>query len=259
MTYYKVLTHSWCSPIRGGAPITDGHFPILLPPVALDTGPQECAPGWNFTSTTKAALEIGGMWPDGWPSHLVEVEPIGEIIERGNKRRASQIKLLRELDMWEAITSFSRCFSPYEKEMAEAQYQWWLALGRPQWDVAQVESDLKKTLDIRALPWTLKRYKDVRGAWDARDVRDVRDVRDARAAWDAKAVRDARAAWDARDAWYTWSAQTALIYQFAALKKWVEAAPDKYTLGIRDAYHNGLAIALPIDSNTLGWAMVEAK
>ena len=72
---------------------------------------------------------------------------------------------------------------------------------------------------------------------------------DARAAWDAWA---ARAAWDARAAG---AAGAALSIYYSRLMAWMDGEPDQYTTGLRDAYANGLAIAIPVAKNTLGWAM----
>jgi len=62
------------------------------------------------------------------------------------------------------------------------------------------------------------------------------------------AERAARAARDARDA---------LIHFFALAKKWIPASPDMLTIGLRDAYVNGLEIVLPTEKDTLGYAMKE--
>lgn len=49
----------------------------------------------------------------------------------------------------------------------------------------------------------------------------------------------------------------------AALSAWAASragwttgdTPDRLTAGLRDAYHNGLAVAFPVGPETLGWAM----
>ena len=38
---------------------------------------------------------------------------------------------------------------------------------------------------------------------------------------------------------------------------WVDGDPLALTTGIREAYRNGLAIAVPVDSGVVGWAMVD--
>lgn len=49
MTYYKILTHDFCSPLQGGDPLWDGKtLPYELPKVEVDSGSQECSYGWNF-------------------------------------------------------------------------------------------------------------------------------------------------------------------------------------------------------------------
>jgi hypothetical protein len=67
-----------------------------------------------------------------------------------------------------------------------------------------------------------------------------------------------RAAWDARDAWDAWDARDArdaLIVEYAALQGWTDHDPLLLTTGLRDAYWNGLALAVPTGPNELGWAM----
>jgi len=43
--------------------------------------------------------------------------------------------------------------------------------------------------------------------------------------------------------------------EYAALRGWTQHDPLLLTAGLRDAYEHGLAVALPVDKNTLGWAM----
>jgi hypothetical protein len=46
-----------------------------------------------------------------------------------------------------------------------------------------------------------------------------------------------------------------LTVRFAALNGWIDHAPDFLSVGIRDAYAHGLAVAVPVAENVLGWAM----
>jgi len=48
-----------------------------------------------------------------------------------------------------------------------------------------------------------------------------------------------------------------LVWRYVSLRGWADGPSDKLTRGLRDAYSHGCAIALPVGSNTLGWAMVE--
>jgi hypothetical protein len=68
-------------------------------------------------------------------------------------------------------------------------------------------------------------------------------------AWAALNARNAWAAWNARNAW------DALAHRYAALKGWVDAPAEQYTVGIRDAYEHGLGIVVPVAPGVLGWAM----
>jgi hypothetical protein len=117
---------------------------------------------------------------------------------------------------------------------------------------------LGAALKARSLDWQLREFDTEKAAWAAWDARDAWDAwaawaawaaRDARAAWDAWAARDA---WDARDAWAAWDA---LTVSFAARSGWITHKHDLLSIGIRDAYRNGLAIAVPTGPNELGWAM----
>lgn len=98
---FKVFTHDLCSPIQGGSPIWDGSVPYELPQVPLDTSLEECASGWNYCSTSKQALLITGLWPNGKPSRVFTVKAMGRVIERGNKIRTDKLTVVSELsDDW---------------------------------------------------------------------------------------------------------------------------------------------------------------
>jgi hypothetical protein len=45
------------------------------------------------------------------------------------------------------------------------------------------------------------------------------------------------------------------MVSFAARSGWISYHHEHLAVGIRDAYRNGLAIALPVGKNELGWAM----
>lgn len=53
------------------------------------------------------------------------------------------------------------------------------------------------------------------------------------------------------------AAWAALTVNFASLNKWITQPSDLLTTGIRDAYLNGLEIAIPVAKDTLGFAMKE--
>jgi len=240
---YKCFTHDLRSPIQGGDPVWSGSLPYPLPRVAVDTSSSECAQGWNACGTAEDALRIGGFWPNGRPSRIFVVETDEPIIERGDKLRAATWTITQELGeepIEEAIRTLSRTwFGDMAEEMAVEQLAWRRALARPERKPDLVEQHLALALDVRGLPWKLRRFES---AWDARDARA------ARVAWDAWA---ARVAWDARDAR---DARDALTHFFAASKKWIKAPRDQYTVGIRDAYACGLEIAIPTGPGELGWA-----
>jgi len=140
------------------------------------------------------------MWRTGRPNVVLLVEPQGEVVERGDKCRASSLTLVRHADhseIREALERFSKPFGEHQSTMAEEQWLWWLALERPRRDRAMVEDRLRAALKARALDdWTIKEYDSARAAWDARAAWAAWDARDAWAAWDA---------WAARDAWDAWA------------------------------------------------------
>jgi pyochelin synthetase len=278
MTYWKILTHDFRSPIHGGEPLFDGKtFPFELPTVALDVSSTDCGAGWNYVRDIETGLKIAGMWPNGRPSSVFEVEPVGQAVDRDEKSRSEGLRLIRSAstsDVKAALVRFSAVFGKHADAMAEEQWKWYVALGRPQRDRDAAVAGLTAALAARSLDWTTKEFGDVRAvwaAWAAWDARDTWDAWDARDAWDAWAARAAWAAWDARDtwdawaardawdawdAWAAWAARAALIVQFSARSGWITCHHHDYlTTGIRDAYTNGLGIAVPTGPRELGWAM----
>jgi len=264
---YKVLTHDYRAPIRGGESLWDGGIlPFTLPTVDLDKGAAECSYGWNFCGDLHTALRIGGLWPTGRPSVALAVASVGASVKRGDKLRAESLELIRiipEDEIAAAIGILSQAFAPHAEPMADEQRAWRAALARPRRDAAAVEQGLRAALGARGLDWKLKRFEAARAAWDAwaaRDARDpwaARDARDPWAArdWAARAAWDAWAARDARDAWAAWAARAALTLGFASRQGWIKHEADLLTRGIRDAYSSGLDLVIPTGPSELGWAM----
>lgn len=246
---WKILTHDGRSPWQGGNPILNGPLPVTLPTVALDTGPNECAAGWNYVADIKTGWRIAGMWPTGYPSRVIAVEASKDAIERGTKRRASSLTLLREASRQEITDAFARFsvpFGTYAARLADEQFAWWQALGRPERNVAEVEAHLALALSARQLPWSLRRYKT------ARTARNAWDAWNDRTAWDAWATG---AAWAAGAAWDAGDAGAALTVLYARLMGWQDGEPYQYTVGIREAYRQGLDSAISVAPTVLGWAM----
>ncbi len=268
---WKVFTSDLCPPVQGGDPVWGGNLPATLPTVALDRSSEECSHGWNYCDELSKALRIAGLWSNGRPSRAFLVEAAADAIERGDKRRASSLTLLREateVEIEAAIVQLSAPFGQFTAGIVAEQMAWRAALARPRRDRAEIEKKLELALATRALPWTLKEFPTARDAWAARDARDAWDAWDARDAWAAWAAWDAWAAWAARDAWAAWAARAAraardaraaLTWWYAASQQWVAGDPAKYAIGVRDAYANGCAIALPTGPNELGWAMDDTR
>jgi len=220
---WKILTHDGCSPIQGGRSLLgNGAYPITLPRVPLDLGPAECAAGWNYTATLEEGWRIAGLWPTGRPARVVAVEASPDAIERGGKRRASALTLLREATDAEchaALRRLSLVFGEHAERMAQEQAAWLAALGRPRTDPHAIQQHLAVALSARGLSaWTLQRFDTARAAWDA---------------W---------AAWDALTTFY------------AAHKGWITTHTNLAS-GLREAYEAGLEIVIPTMNGVLGWTM----
>lgn len=277
---YKVLTHDYCSPIQGGKPIFDGKLPFTLPVVKVDSSEKECAAGWNACREIYTALQIGGLWPNGWPSKCYEVETEHPVVERGNKVRTVSwdlIRLVSESEIKVVVEELSEPFGKFQEEMVNEQMLWREALARSKKNEVKVERDLKEVLKVRRFSWKLKKHEDAQTVWDARTTWGARSVRGVWQDRDAQIARSAQNAWDAwnvwsswyaRSAWATWSfwndwnaqgarnARNALMVYYVARGKWIKCDKNILTVDIRDAYKNGLAIAIPTEKNVLGWAMV---
>ena len=268
-TAYKVLTHDLRQPIQGGEPVITGPLPFVLPRTKVDESTAACAAGWNACAKPEFALRIAGLWPNGRPSRLFRVETDEPVLERGDRLRAAAWTMVEEIaDVRPAVLAMSAPFGDMAEVMADEQMAWRVALARPGRDAPAVEVGLTAALNARKLPWTLKRFdsawdaRDARAAWDAWAARAAWYARGARDAWDARGARDARAARDAWDAWDAWdaldarAARDALTVFYAASRRWFSSPHDLLTVGIRDAYAAGLALAIPTGPNELGWAMM---
>jgi hypothetical protein len=259
---WKCLTHDLRPPIQGGEPLITGPLPVTLPVVEVDVSDTQCAKGWNACLLPQDALRITGLWPNGRPSRLFSCSTETDVVTVGDKTRAATWTIERECPEDEIRTYIiEMCrpwFSDLTEEMVDQQMSWRAALSRPFHKHETVVSGLKEALEVRELNWELKEFP---AAWAARDARAARDAWAAWAAWaawdarDARAARDAWAAWAAWAAWDARDARAALQHYYACRRGWIAADPLQYTIGIRDAYTNGLAIAIPTGTNELGWAM----
>lgn len=180
-----------------------------------------------YQRTLPGALKTTGYWFSGRPSRAFQVVGINARGNEEEKYAAQSFVLKRECEPSEikqAIRRNSATFGEFEDELANQQWLWYVALGRPERNREKVIQGLETALKVRDLSWKLEEFPT------------------ARAAWDARAARDARAA---------------LTVDFSSRNKWVDFDPLRLSLGLRDAYHNGLGIALPTGPDTLGWAMDE--
>ena len=140
MKGWKIFTHDYRSPIQCGAPVWDGSYPHVLPEVDLDTGPEECAAGWNFCRDMQTAAKIAGYWRSGRPSVICEVKADGSAISRGDKCRASSLTLLREASKGEILAAMGAPFGELGAVMAKEQWLWRVAFCREPEDVSLDQS-----------------------------------------------------------------------------------------------------------------------
>ncbi len=219
MNGWKILTSDLRPPLQGGEPIFDGKYPCQLPTVDCDQSTTECSYGWNFVRDIETGFKIAGLWRTGRPNAVIAVTANGDAVKRGNKCRSSSLNLVRAASPEEiqtALMRFSKCFGDHQQAMADEQWAWWQALQRPYHERDKVIDGLKSAIKARELNWTLKEFESARAARDARD---------------------------------------ALIVSFSARSGWISRKHDLLTVGIRDAYLNGLAIALPTGPDELGFVM----
>ncbi len=291
---FKILTHDWRAPLQGGDPLCDGVLPVTLPAVHLDTSENECGAtgGYHYSAELHCAASIAGFWKTGRPARCLVITAAPDAIQRGDKRRSSSVTLDRLCSDEEIQAAMRALVAPWAGKHADAlvakQWAWYVALGRPLHDEAQVEEELRRALDARGLKWSLKRYDsawnawnawnawDARNAWNAWNARNAWDAWNAWNAWNARNARNAWNAWNAWDAWNAWNAWdarnarnawnawnawnagTSLAVASSVQCGWLKGyRADQYTVGIRDAYHHGLAIALPTGKDELGWLMDE--
>ena len=289
---YKITTHDLRPPVQGGPPPHmvdpsdarklvpwDGRTPFTLPVETVDESNAECGRGWNACVDLATAIRIAGEWPSGRPAKAWKLAPVEghSVLARGDKLRSASWVIERPATVEEWHEARLQLYAPMAgdgltvEEIVTEVEAWSAALGRPAHDEAAVEAGLREALTSRRLGWKLHRYHDARAAWDARTAWDAWAALAARTAWDAWAARDARAAWaardaraawdawDARDAWAALAARTAwaaLVFFVAAKRNWVKHPPHLLTAGLRDAYTNGLAVALSVEVG-LGYAMKE--
>lgn len=265
---FKILLHDWSPPVQGGAPLLvcppvgPVSFPVVLPPVFLDTSSKNCGAGYNYCGTLAAAAKIAGFWRTGRPAKCLAVTASSDAIERSSKRRASSLILERLCTDEEIKEAMSELVSPwagsYATHLAWEQWLWYTALGRPEHDEKLVVAGLEAALQHRGLTsWRLKRFANAR---DARDARDAWTARDAWAAWDARDAWAARAAWAAWAARAAWDARDALTMNTAVGCGWLSSySADHLTFGIRTAYTSGLELAIPTGKYELGYAMAPTK
>lgn len=267
--FYKVFTHNLCSPIQGGKPVWNGALPFALPKVSVDTSLAECGAGWNMCLSPGTALSIAGLWPDGRPSRIFELEPTDTVYSRGLKSRTSSAIITRELTTPEiaaGVLEFSqRNLSPYADDMCRLQLLWRSSLQRPVCNKQAVAT----SLDNAWVGWRSKEVRNAREAqdmwkaWEGRDALAAREAQDMWTAWEARDMwkwtaweaRDAWVAWEGRAAWDAWAA---CIEEFALLNKWIKSPSGPSRTKIREAYANGAAVTYLVAPGCIGYIMEDS-
>jgi len=215
---YKVFTHDLRPPIQGGDPVWNGTLPYDLPTVEVDTSKDECASGWNFCTKPDNALFIAGLWPNGYPSRLFQVEA-KNVIKRSNKCRTASLRIMRECDEDEirtVVEKISEEFGEHRDTMVNAQMEWREALARPHYDENKVELGLREALNVRNLDWRLRRFESTLDVWTARDAWIAKDTRTERDTWTAWAAWSTRVTWTAQavqSVWVEWGVKARMDYE----------------------------------------------
>lgn len=254
-------------------------------PRALERGTLLNDPNLRVSLRPEDALRFDGLWPGGHTSKLFELSTDHDPTADGPRMAAPEWTVARELQARDALTALSQAFVDFEDELLEEQLLWRQAFlaGKP--DPNEVEAALQDAIDARGLkhwslvrapsPEVLRRAKtDPQGlfswcagatqmAWEAWDKEaDEDEALDLarRVAWNAwyhPVMFDAEDAFGAHDdiAPQVWDAWAALVTYFAASQGWIDAEPERFTTGIRDAYLNGLVLLKPTGRGILQWAM----
>jgi hypothetical protein len=180
------------------------------------------------------------------------------------------------------IVSWSRTAD----ELVEEQWAWYVALGRPSSEETKVVERLQAALANRQLDWTLRRFESAEHAWAARAGELARALLNGRTAnhdeppgptWRGSLGRPSaglwpepieianftfhawEAQWDRWDPWdlYVANQATHALSRYMSLSRgWsTDKTAANLSVGIRDAYYHGLAVAVPTGPNELGYAM----
>jgi hypothetical protein len=180
------------------------------------------------------------------------------------------------------IVSWSRTAD----ELVEEQWAWYVALGRPSSEETRVVEGLQAALADRQLDWTLRRFESAEDAWASRAGELAWALLNGRTAnhdeppgptwrgslggpsaglwpepieianftfhaWEAQWDR-----WDPWDVYVANQAKHALSRYMSLSGGWfTDKTAANLSVGIRDAYYHGLAVAVPTGSNELGYAM----
>jgi len=185
-------------------------------------------------------------------------------------------KAMREIVYWSLTAD----------ELVEEQWAWYVALGRPSFEETKVVEGLHAALAHRQLDWTLRRFERAEDAWAARAGELAWALLNGRTAhhderpgptWSGQLGGPSAGlwlepieignftfnAWEAQwDRWDPWDvyvanqAKHALVGYISLSGGWfTDKTTANLSVGIRDAYYHGLAVAVPTGPRELGYAM----
>jgi len=287
MLGYKVLTHDFRVPYYDTYPLFNDaqEFPFTLPAhiqwkeqvqhkkgcmfYCKPYSPLEVA--WSIYDTPENALRAAGMWPDGYPSRLFQINSTYESckIESGclGNYVDKRFSVLKELDVNSVIEKVSSSIFSFDVErLTKEQILWRDALSRPYGDPKRVKEELEKAVKYRNLDFQTMQFSNSRLLWDAYLARG--DLWSKGEKWDTpvrrliyKACPMEFSEWEAYYARTTndqlagRSAERSLRCCHTSGLKLIDYPCDFLTVGIRDAYKYGLGVVIPIDEKFLGWTM----
>ena len=268
-----VLTHDGRLPVPGGLPVTSASSDMS---------------GLQMHAELTGALRDTSLWPLGRPAAVLRVS-----IPADDAGAPATLAERHEINT--AIDRLSEMFGDDHADMFGEQVAWLEALARPAWSSPAVAASLRETLVVRGLEsWTLRPFEqpsEVWQAWLAWAGDSPAEARHARDDWGERHAFAAKRQWERHGGslahgWHAWgpwapsqsrtfdtanpllmrdlcaarasfAAHFALTFRLAAARGWVQPARELLSLGIRDAYLNGLEVALPVAPKTLGWAMAD--
>jgi hypothetical protein len=257
----------------------------IASPNAIETGTVLTDATLKVSLKPEDALRYDGLWPDGQVSKIYELRTTHAPEPADAQMTAAEWVATGEVPAGPPMEKLSGLFVDFESKMLEEQLLWRQAYTAGKVDVGEIEEALKEAIAARGLRhWTLVRSPsaevlrraavDPQGlfswsgaatklAWDAWELEaDEDEVLDLarRAAWTSwyhPVMFDSDAAFAAHENVHprAWDAWAALVTYYTASQGWIDTEPERLTVGVREAYQNGLALLKPTGRGILQWAI----